>query len=512
MKNKILWPVLFLCTLPVQAQQDMTEAEGSVTLQECLSRGLESNFSIRMVKNQQETAANNATRANAGMLPTVDLSASYSGDLGSTRTTPRSTGVTTTERGAYDGTVDAGIDLNWTIFDGFSVWTNYKQLQLLKEQGELQTRITIEDYVASLTAEYYNYIQEKIRLKNFRYAMSLSRERMRIVEVRYHIGNFSRLDYLQAKVDFNADSAQYMKQREVLNSSRIKLNELMANHDVTALIGIRDTAIDVNPDLQYDELWQATLATNASLLMADKNTEVVRADYKKIMSRDYPYVRLNAGYGYTLNRYELSSTKKRDNWGLNAGITIGFNLFDGKRKMQKRNAQLAIEYAELEREVPTPDFLFPCGKKPYNSGKTDQNPDINDIFPDQCHRIDGRCSSENHQNIENIGADHITERHIQFIFARCNHRGHKFWQAGSTGNNRKSDQILAESQLRSNRGCAVYNKIPTELDRHNTADDKHNTFPHRQYLILIISGSSTRFQCRAHHPDQKSDKYNKTYS
>ena len=221
MKNKILWPVLFLCTLPVQAQQDMTEAEGSVTLQECLSRGLESNFSIRMVKNQQETAANNATRANAGMLPTVDLSASYSGDLGSTRTTPRSTGVTTTERGAYDGTVDAGIDLNWTIFDGFSVWTNYKQLQLLKEQGELQTRITIEDYVASLTAEYYNYIQEKIRLKNFRYAMSLSRERMRIVEVRYHIGNFSRLDYLQAKVDFNADSAYAYVANQVAFGPRV---------------------------------------------------------------------------------------------------------------------------------------------------------------------------------------------------------------------------------------------------------------------------------------------------
>ena len=32
------------------------------------------------------------------------------------------------------------------------------------------------------------------------------------MEERYHIGNFSRLDYQQAKVDFNADSAQYMKQ------------------------------------------------------------------------------------------------------------------------------------------------------------------------------------------------------------------------------------------------------------------------------------------------------------
>ena len=351
MRNKILWLALWFGAGLAQAQPDSARVRGHVTnLQECLARGLEHNFSIKMVKNQQEVTANNATPANAGLLPTVDLSASYGGDWGTTRTTSRPSGAVATERGAFDGTLNAGVDLNWTVFDGFSVWTNYKQLKLLKEQGELQTRIAIEDYVASLTAEYYNYIQENIRLKNFRYAMSLSRERMRIVEVRYHIGNFSRLDYLQAKVDFNADSAQYMKQREVLNTSRIRLNELMANENVAEWVGIRDTAIDVNPDLRYGELWQATLAANASLLVAGKNTEVVRADYKKVMSRDYPYVRLNAGYGYTLNHYELSATRKRDNWGLNAGITVGFNLFDGKRRMQKRNAELAIEYAELERE------------------------------------------------------------------------------------------------------------------------------------------------------------------
>ncbi len=350
MRNKILYVLLSCCPF-VQAQTtDSLEMGGAVTLQECLLRGLEHNFSIRMVKNRQEVSANNATRANAGMLPTLDVEASYEGDYNTARTNYRATGATETDRGAYDATVDAGINLNWTLFEGFSIWTNYKQLQLLKEQGELDTRIAIEDFVASLTAEYYNYIQEKIRLENFHYAMSLSKERMRIVEVRYHIGNLSRQDYLQAKVDFNADSAQYMKQREVLNSSRIRLNELMANEDVSALVGIRDTAIDVNPNLNYDELWDATLAANASLLVAGNNMEVARADYKKVMSRDYPYVRLSAGYGYTQNRYELYSTRKRDEWGLTAGITVGFNLFDGKRRMQKRNAQLAIEYAELERE------------------------------------------------------------------------------------------------------------------------------------------------------------------
>lgn len=349
MRNKIYCLILLFGALTSQAQNNRPQVP-SLTLQECLTRGLENNYAIRMVKNRQQVSDNNATAANAGLLPTVDVSASYGGNLHTTRSTSRTTDVTTTERNALDGTLDAGIDLNWTIFDGFSIWSNYKQLKLLKEQGEIQTRLTIEDYVAKLTAEYYNYIHEKIRLKNFRYAMSLSRERMRIVEVRYHIGNFSRLDYLQAKVDFNADSAQYMKQREVLNSSRIRLNELMAIDDVTAYVAIRDTAINVNPDLRYEDLWQATLSANSALLLADKQTDVTKADYKKIMSRDYPYVRLKAGYGYTMNTYELSSLRKRDNWGLNAGVTVGFNLFDGKRRMQKRNARLAIEYAELERD------------------------------------------------------------------------------------------------------------------------------------------------------------------
>lgn len=348
-KNKWITGLFLLCHLAAFSQPEWDRL-GKRTLQECLETGLSNNYSIRMVLNRQQVSENNATKANAGMLPTVDLSASYGGDLSTTRTTDRPTGVRSTERNAYDQTVNAGVDLNWTIFDGFSILTNYKQLQLLKEQGELQTRIAIEDFVSALTAEYYNFIQEKIRLKNFRYAMSLSKERMRIVELRYNIGDNSGLDYLQAKVDFNADSAQYMRQQEALKTSLIKINELMGNDDVTAFVGIRDTTIDVNPNLDFESLWVSTLETNASLLEAGQNTELARMDYKKVMSRDYPYLRLNAGYGYTLNKYAVSTTRQRDNWGLNAGLTIGFNLFDGKRKMQKRNAELAIDYAELERE------------------------------------------------------------------------------------------------------------------------------------------------------------------
>lgn len=135
----------------------------------------------------------------------------------------------------------------------------------------------------------------KIRLNNFRYAVSLSKERLRIVEERYHIGNFSRLDYQQAKVDFNADSAQYMKQQELLHTSRIQLNELMANEDVDQPIVVRDSLINVDGSLNFEELWNATLQANASLLRAHQNNTLAQLDYKKVCSRDYPYLEAERG-------------------------------------------------------------------------------------------------------------------------------------------------------------------------------------------------------------------------
>ena len=124
MRNKIYCLILLFGALTSQAQNNRPQVP-SLTLQECLTRGLENNYAIRMVKNRQQVSDNNATVANAGLLPTVDVSASYGGNLHTTRSTSRTTDVTTTERNALDGTLDAGIDLNWTIFDGFSIWSNY---------------------------------------------------------------------------------------------------------------------------------------------------------------------------------------------------------------------------------------------------------------------------------------------------------------------------------------------------------------------------------------------------
>ena len=346
MKRTIL-SLIAICSTSLALQAQMPQ---SYTLKSCLEYGLQNNYSLRITRNEEQVSKNNATLGNAGYLPTLDLSASYKGTVDNTDSKVRATGEHVKENGVFDQTMNVGLNLNWTIFDGFNITANYQRLKELERQGETNTRIAVEDLITNIAAEYYNYLQHKIRLNNFRYAVSLSKERLRIVEERYHIGNFSRLDYQQAKVDFNADSAQYMKQQELVHTSRINLNEMMANKDVDRPIKVKDSIIELKHSLDFNELWNATLNTNANLLKADQNSTLAELDYKKVLSRNYPYLRLNAGYGYTLNKYDINSIQRRNNWGFNGGVTIGFNIFDGNRRREKRNASLAIRNAQLERE------------------------------------------------------------------------------------------------------------------------------------------------------------------
>ena len=344
LKNIIYTTALLLSPLSGQAQENIT------TLKSCIERGLENNYSLRIVRNNEQIADNNFSWANAGMLPTANLSGGYSGTLDNTNATDRASGTTSKQRNITDHTLRAGVDLQWIIFDGFKMQADYNRLRELKLQSETQTRLAIEDFVAKLTAEYYNFVQQNARLRNLNYAVQLSRERLRIVHESYIIGDKSRLDLLQARVDFNADSAESVKQNERLATSRIRLHELMADNNLEEAFNVSDTTVGVVRIMNFEKLWESTLQNNASLLLAAQDKKLAELDLKSIRSRDYPYLSLNAGYGYTHNKYEVGTTDIRKQWGADFGVTVGFKLFDGKRGQERRNAKLAIKNAELEQQ------------------------------------------------------------------------------------------------------------------------------------------------------------------
>ena len=315
----------------------------------CLQTGIERNLDIHISRNNAQIAKNNATRAAAGMTPTVDLNTSYDASMESSRT-KNSSGDVNRVTNSINRIFDASVDLGWTLFDGYGMQCTLQRLRELQKQGELHTRQDAEQLMADITTEYYNVLQQELRLKNYQYAVTLSRERMRIAEARYLVGKGSRLDFQQASVDFNADSSQYLKQKELISTSRIRLNQMMNVENIAQTFQIKDTLINLNNGLDHRELHQQMVASSPSLLIAASEERASQADLRKTKSNNYPYLRLKAGYGYSQRAYSKGATRNNSGWGPDIGITVGFNLFDKNNAREERNARLSLENAQLTRE------------------------------------------------------------------------------------------------------------------------------------------------------------------
>ncbi len=342
MKRLFLQMILPFLALSASAQV--------MSLKDCLDGGLENNYQIRIARTDEQVSANNDSWGVAGAVPSLDLSARYNGSVTSRNTNYRETSETDRTRDVLDQTLSASLGVSWTVFNGFKVQATRERLRELHAQGELRTRIAIEDFVAQMASEYYNYLRQSIRLDNLNYSVALSRERVRIVQERYNIGNNSRLDLKQAQVYFNADSAASLKQNEALATARIRINKLMAESNLDRYFVVADTAISLLPELDFMSLERDMLESNLSLVRAESDNRIAQDELRSVNSRNYPYLRLNADYGYSRNIYSSGASSSRDNWGPGFGATVGLNILDGKHRTDRLNAKLNVENAELNRQ------------------------------------------------------------------------------------------------------------------------------------------------------------------
>jgi len=343
MKIRYLYLSLLLINFIPAAQ-----AQKVYGLNEVIGIGLERNFSILVARNSETIAKNNYTLGNAGYLPSLDLSSRYNGTLISTTQNLRTGGQVET-KDVNTNTANAGVTLGWTIFNGFNVQTTYKKLNELKQLGTLNTQMAAENLISDIVSGYYNYIEQVQMLKNMEYAVALSKERLRIDEVRYQLQSGSKLQVLQSRVYLNADSSRLSKQVEVVRTVQINLNELMAAEDIGAEFVSIDTAIEVNPGLLYEKLLEETLNKNTSLQIASKNKTISEYDYKIMVSRSYPFLNLSSGYSYNMNSYSSGTNKSMTTNGMNYGLTLGMNLFDGfNQRRSITNSSIEIKNKELK--------------------------------------------------------------------------------------------------------------------------------------------------------------------
>ncbi|RJP71479.1 MAG: TolC family protein [Ignavibacteriales bacterium] len=331
---------LFLLTASVLFCQE------KLTLDKAIELGLQNNYSIRIAKNEAAIESNNFTLGNAGFLPKLDVTATISKTKANTKQ-EYSDGRSVNRSNAETDSKNAGVALNWTLFDGFNMFVSYSKLKQFKETGEINAKIEIEDNVALIIQNYYNIVSLQEGIKAQKDAIEISEERVKIADDKLKLGSASRLELLQAKVDLNADSSNLLKQQINLSNAKVNLNELLGRN--TNIDFIIQDSISNSSNFSYDELKERILAKNNELRIAEKNMEIARLNLSGIRSQIYPQLGAYINYNFSRLDYQAGLYKLNQNQGFSYGLSLSLNLFNGlNTDRQIENAHIDIMNSELE--------------------------------------------------------------------------------------------------------------------------------------------------------------------
>src|SRR5690606_3046758 len=111
-----------------------------------------------VARNEAEIADNNANIGNAGFLPFLDANGSYSKSINNTRQ-EFFDGRNVERDGAESSNLSLGVSLNWTIFDGLRMFASLDRLKALRETGELNFRLEVENNISEIISTYYNIVR-----------------------------------------------------------------------------------------------------------------------------------------------------------------------------------------------------------------------------------------------------------------------------------------------------------------------------------------------------------------
>ncbi len=314
------------------------QAQEGLSLQDAIAKALEYNYDIRIAKvNAQQASANN-TAGNAGMLPNINATGGLT--VGSTNTRTefidgRVQDVTNAGSVSYNGAVN----LNWTLFDGGRMFLLKNQLNKLEDIGAVQLKAQIQSTISQVIQAYAQVVLQKQQGVAIDTGLSLAKVRMIISQLKFENGSSAKVDYLQARVDYNSRRSDSLSQQSGLTAAFATLNALMGV-DAYNMYVVDDS---LHADITLEPTDKQQLAEiNLSLDLAKRNAEVSKLNERIARSYYLPQLDLRGAYTYNYSKSEAGFSVFNRAYGPNGGLNLNIPIF------QAGNIRREVKVASLQ--------------------------------------------------------------------------------------------------------------------------------------------------------------------
>ena len=327
----------------------VSKAQQVLTPEEAVSIALKNNYDILVSRNDAKIDSVNNTPGNAGMLPNIAVTGSdnYSPTVNIDQ--QPSSGPLISSSNAKTNTLNAGINLNWTLFDGGKMFVTKNKLNQIQALGELQFKDQVLQTVYNIVLAYYDVVRQKQQLTSINKVISYNLDRVKITQTMFDAGLSAKTNLLQAKIDLNVFQENAINQQAVIVAAKRTLNQLLSR-GVDLPFEVADSIIlNYAPDKKM--LAQKLDSANTTIRSFQKHVDIANLTVKEMNTLRLPRLSFNAGYDFSQSNTSVGTTLMTRTYGPVVGGSLTIPIYQaGNVNRQVKTAKIQYQSAQYDLE------------------------------------------------------------------------------------------------------------------------------------------------------------------
>ncbi len=319
-------------------------AQSLMSLEDAVGIALKNNYSISITRNLADVAKVNNTLGNAGMLPTIMVNGSDNYSVNNVYLN-LSTGSEITAAAGKSNAFNAGVALNWTLFDGTKMFITKNKLNQIEKLGEIQFRDTLMQIMYNVTVAFYQVVVQKEQLLAIRDVMAYSLERVKLLQKGYDAGIAHKNDLLQAKIDLNVNREAEINQLNTIRNSKRYLNMEIARDPETDFEVADTIPLNYKPDPV--DLMNKLYSNNTAVLSYQKQVDIARLSLGEYKTYRLPKLNFVTSYNFQQNDNNASTVLTNRTYGPVVGGSLVIPVYQaGNALRQVKTAKIQLQSSQ----------------------------------------------------------------------------------------------------------------------------------------------------------------------
>ena len=323
-----------------------TQAQEVLALDQAIATALEHNHNLKIAELSSQQAANAATMGNAGMLPNVVALAGANVSQQNSNL-EFATGQTQDVEGAQSLSQNMSLGISQTLFAGGRIQHSYALLKTAEQSASLAEQQAMETTIAMVWSQYTGLALLQRSVVTAQQVLLFSSQRYERAMLTNSLGGSNTTERLSAEVDLNRDSINLLEVQAQYQLAKNSFATYIGWEDSDFLVDESGITDAINATDLPDDLLANLRENNSALLLAQTSVNAASLQEKLQQSTLFPTIAAQASYGLNQSQAEAGFLTASQQQGLNAGISLQYNLFSGfQSKTQRQNAALEVLKAQ----------------------------------------------------------------------------------------------------------------------------------------------------------------------